>query len=86
LEKDLQSAGQSMSYDGAARARSLVSVRNNPLAETSSDSSSNGEQIAAPEALLTQWPLLPNGAPDFARMNSDERRAYDRFRLSQRFG
>src|ERR1043166_3434597 len=35
LEKDLQSAGQSMSYDGAARARSLVSVRNNPLAETS---------------------------------------------------
>jgi hypothetical protein len=86
LEKDLQSAGQSMSYDDAARGRSLVSVRNNPLAETSSDSSSNGEQIAAPEALLTQWPLLPNGAPDFARMNSDERRAYDRFRLSQKFG
>ncbi len=39
--------------------------------------------VARPQA---NWPVLPSGAPDFSKMNSQERRAYDLHRLTHRFG
>lgn len=40
---------------------------------------------AKPEPSPT-WPVLGNGAPDFERMSSEQRRAYDRHRLTRKFG
>jgi hypothetical protein len=34
----------------------------------------------------TDWPKFQNGAPDFERMNSTQRSAYDRHRLTRKFG
>ena len=84
LEDDLKLTDTSMSYDGAAVRRATVEVRNNPLAgsttvtardATSGSTGSNGD-----------WPRLPGGQPDFARMNSAQRQAYDRDRLRRKFG
>jgi hypothetical protein len=36
-------------------------------------------------ATKTDWPKQANGAPDFARMNSSERLAYDQLRLGRRY-
>jgi hypothetical protein len=67
LEQDLVLTDQTMAYDGAARARSTVSIHTNPASSPA-------------------WPVLQNGAPDFGRMNSEQRRAYDRHRLTRKFG
>ena len=68
LAEDLQPTDQTMSYDGSARKRSTVELRNNPLAETAPATGPN-------------WPKRADGQPDFDRMTSDQRLAYDRARL-----
>lgn len=85
LEQDLQLTDQAMSYDGSGARRSTVEVKNNPLAKpvastekVSSTSSTNGE--------ATDWPKRDNGAPDFDKMTSVQRRAYDADRLKRKFG
>jgi hypothetical protein len=75
LEKDLELTDQSMSYDGSATRRATAEVRNNPLAGASSETAGRAE-----------WPKLSNGKPDFAKMNSAQRRAYDEARLKRVFG
>ena len=82
LEKDLQLTDQAMSYGGGG-GRSSVPIQNNPLAQRSPESPPSS--VARP-ASATSWPTLPNGAPDFARMDSAQRTAYDEQRLKQRFG
>lgn len=91
LEKDLELTDQSMSYDStSSRERTKVTV---------AVKHSNGEPKAsaplpaptssakpAPASNGSGWPVLPSGAPDFARMNSVERRAYDNHRLTRKFG
>jgi hypothetical protein len=67
LEQDLVLTDHTMAYDGAARARSTVSIQTNPASSTT-------------------WPVLRNGAPDFEQMTSEQRRAYDRHRLTRKFG
>ncbi len=75
LEKDLELTDQAMSYDGAGAARSSVSIRNNPVA------------AAAPKpAGTTAWPTAAGGRPDFDKMTPDQRRSYDRDRLTRKFG
>jgi hypothetical protein len=69
LEEDLQVTDQAMSYDSSGAKRSRVEVRNNPLAKPAH---------AAP---ATAWPKLADGKPDFERMTSAQRLAYDRARL-----
>ena len=32
------------------------------------------------------WPKLPDGRPDFSKMNSADRQAYDAWRLKRTFG
>ena len=66
LDQDLKLTDQTMSYDGSAARRAAVEVRNNPLAEKKSEGT---------------WPKLANGAPDFSKMNSAQRLAYDQIRL-----
>jgi hypothetical protein len=83
LEKDLELTDQTMSYDGSASRRSTVTLAPGAAQLTS-------ESRSAPPAALTShngtWPKLSNGRPDFERMNQEERRAYDRHRLTQKFG
>jgi hypothetical protein len=84
LEKDLELTDQSMSYDGSSRARSSVNIRNNPLATVSASNTNTAQPLKEPSN--REWPVLSDGAPDFNKMDSQQRRAYDQYRLSQRFG
>jgi hypothetical protein len=70
LEADLQKTDQAMSYNGSTMKGTKVEVRNNPLAKASST-------FADKEAVPRDWPKRDNGAPDFERMTSAQRLAYD---------
>jgi hypothetical protein len=86
LEKDLELTDQSMSYDGQAR-RTTATITNNPLA--ASNAINPAHPAAAPADATpgsVPWPTRENGAPDFAKMNSAQRVAYDSARLTKRFG
>ncbi len=74
LDEDLQITDQAMSYGGSAGRRAAVEIRNNPLAKT-------GREPLQKATAVAGWPLLANGAPDFERMNSAQRLAYDQARL-----
>ncbi len=76
LEQDLQPTGQAMSYSGGG-SRATVAIHANPLSKSSS---------RVPESAGANWPVLGNGSPDFDRMNAIQRRAYDKFRLTRKFG
>ena len=80
IEADLQITDQSMSYAGSAARRATVEIRNNPLAKVSASGSGNGS------AKGEDWPRLSNGSPDFDRMSSGQRQAYDAARLKRIFG
>ncbi len=92
LADDLQLTDQSMAYDGSAARRGTVEVRGNPLAAAAATPSAaapppvtaGSKPGAEPEG--EAWPVLPTGKPDFGRMTSDQRRAYDSARLSRKFG
>ena len=82
LEKDLELTDQAMSYDGSAARRSTVEVRNNPLANPVPNSATR----PSPETTNgPAWPVRPNGAPDFEKMDGIQRRAYDQHRLGLKF-
>jgi hypothetical protein len=72
LEEDLQVTDQSMSYDGSATKRATAEIRNNPLAKN---------KTASPQTANANWPKRADGRPDFDRMTSEQRLAYDRVRL-----
>src|SRR5437588_9103294 len=81
LEKDLELTEPGMSYESRSSGRSSVPIRNNPLAQSSNPNSA----LRTPQSNLVTWPLLPNGVPDFNKMNATQRRAYDQHRLAVRF-
>jgi hypothetical protein len=67
--------------EGAAQAGGeRVSAR---TGEGKSMVSSDGKAPASPAA---SWPVRADGSPDFANMNSAQRRAYDQGRLTRKFG
>jgi hypothetical protein len=84
LEKDLELTDQAMSYDAAPRGGSIVSFRSNPLAR--STELKPQAQTTSPSSEKHSWPVLPDGSPDFGRMDSHQRRDYDRHRLTHKFG
>ena len=87
LEKDLELTDTTMSYDGSAARRAVVTVQNNPLAKTAAEASTAGTGVAAhAQEPATGWPTLPDGSADFAAMTSAHRRAYDQWRLTRKFG
>lgn len=71
LADDLQLTGQSMNYAGTVPASDGRS--GSARSEMSRPASSTGT--------ATDWPRQADGSPDFARMNSQQRFAYDRARL-----
>jgi hypothetical protein len=83
LEKDLALTDQSMSYQGNS-SRATVPIRDNPLAHPSSNPAAAAPGPAQPTS--GDWPCLASGRPDFEKMNSLQRRAYDLARLSKKFG
>jgi len=95
LEQDLELTDPAMSY-GSSAARTRVPLAQPPpqppapfsQPRPATPASTTDPQPAAANrsSSLPAWPLLPNGRPDFARMTSDERRAYDAHRLRRQFG
>jgi len=102
LDKDLELTDQTMSYDGSATKRSTVVVQGNPLhqRQTSSETptvnrahqsghaplsvvDSDGKAPAPPGG---GWPVRADGSPDFANMNAAQRLAYDKGRLTRKYG
>ncbi len=93
LTDDLKLTDQAMSYDGNSARRATVEVRANPLVPSNRPQdklipvrASEERRAAASEPGEVGWPVLPDGAPDFSRMNSEQRRAYDVCRLTRKFG
>jgi hypothetical protein len=81
LEKDLELADQSMSYEGNRTRRTTIEVRSNPVAATNPPPA----PVTA-NSISGDWPKLANGAPDFSKMNPLQRLAYDQLRLRKKFG
>lgn len=91
LEEDLKLTDQTMSYDGSPNRRATVEVRKNPLAgkqeaaESSNEAGSRSPITHHPSPAL-DWPRRADGKPNFDKMNSAQRGAYDDARLKRRFG
>ena len=78
LEKDLEATDQATSYEATGRRPAGATLRANPLGRARS-----GSAAVAPDSA---WPRHENGSPDFSRMDSAQRRAYDRWRLTGKYG
>lgn len=76
LADDLKITDQAMSYDGSAARRATAEIRNNPLAAAKTSAAANAAGNNS-----VGWPKRADGSPDFERMNSEQRLAYDRARL-----
>jgi hypothetical protein len=100
LDKDLELTDQAVSYGGDRAARSTVNLspwRESPPPGTAVAAPPNegrGDVLADDTARgklntgvieSTAWPILPNGAPNFEKMDSSQRRAYHQSRLAQKF-
>jgi hypothetical protein len=90
LEKDLQLTDQRMS-DGRGRSTAPVTVPPRPAAEKPSVAGAACGCPRAPSGApapppAAPWPTKADGSPDFARMTSTQRLAYDQARLTKRFG
>ncbi len=86
LDEDLKLTDQAMSYDGSATKRATVEVRNNPLANGRAASAGEKSQSLLTSAATNDWPKLADGKPDFDKMTSQHRRAFDVARLNRKFG
>jgi hypothetical protein len=88
LEQDLQLTDQAMSYGASTTTR--VHVPANPLphppAPSPAASTPPTPASASAEHPTNSWPTHPDGSPDFARMTSTQRAAFDTARLKRRFG
>jgi hypothetical protein len=91
LEKDLELTDQAMSYDGSAVRRATVTLANNPLVQPKPAPAqvpprTTSPAVAAKGSDNGDWPKRADGSPDFEKMNSRERGAYDGWRLKRKFG
>ena len=91
LEDDLKLTDQSMSYGGVPDKRSTVTVHGNAIApekhgKARTEGNGSPAPAVAPSDETANWPQRPDGSPDFGRMNSAQRLAYDRRRLTRMFG
>jgi hypothetical protein len=101
LEKDLELTDQAMSYDGAATSRSVSRPATpgspRPADAKAARSESPGPACGTPSPVsipqpstlnpqLHLWPVLANGAPNFEKMDTAQRRAYHLHRLTKKFG
>src|SRR5205814_1726966 len=87
LEKDLELTDQAMSYDGGAGRRAAVSVPNQIVPRSATTTSREGGQsLLTSTSTKLDWPKLADGSPDFGKMDSAQRGAYDQWRLTRKFG
>src|SRR6266496_2704429 len=91
LEDDLKLTDASMSYEGAANRRSTVTVTNNLMKRTglARETTIGTHRVDFPgpdNVVAGDWPKRSDGSPDFGSMNSSQRCAYDKWRLSRKFG
>jgi hypothetical protein len=91
LEEDLTLTDQSMSYEGATNPRPTVAVHDNAIATEKPGkdrAEGNGARVVSTPAgeKVADWPQRADGSPDFVRMNSVQRLAYDQWRLTRMFG
>lgn len=92
LEKDLELTDRSMSYDGTVAKRSTITMPSIPSVggKPSSDQPEKDRAIrAAPTQMTSEtgaWPVRPDGAPDFDKMDAAQRQAYHKDRLTRKFG
>jgi hypothetical protein len=75
-----------MSYDGSATRRATVEVRGTFPAAAKPARHEDGGKPPNTTAGQSDWPKRPDGSPDFAGMTSAQRLAYDKGRLTQKFG
>lgn len=85
LADDMKTMDQSMSYDGSATRRATAEIRDNPLAANKSKTATPETAVVKNEG-ATSWPKTSSGSPDFDKMTSAQRHAYDVDRLAKRFG
>lgn len=89
LDDDLKLTDQAMSYDGSAARRATAVIQSNPLAARQASAAAPGAPQSASSSTAAAngaWPVRADGSPDFARMDSVQRQAYDQARLTRRFG
>ncbi len=87
LDKDLELTDQAMSYDSTSARRTSVPVVQGAEAARSAAPQTTGTATASTGAALDgNWPKQADGSPDFGKMNSAERSAYDQWRLTRKFG
>ncbi|MDB4778965.1 hypothetical protein OAG74_02895 [Verrucomicrobia bacterium] len=89
LDRDMQLTEQAMSYDETQKSKSTVVVKSSIKtgSKDSADASQKSKETSALKSNKTfDWPVKADGKPDFAAMESAERRAYDRVRLKRTFG
>ncbi len=76
LDEDLTSTDPAMRYEGNAARRATVEIQSSPLAKAGPPTKSGQSETNS-----KNWPRRADGSPDFERMNSAQRLAYDRARL-----
>ena len=89
LDRDMQLTEQAMSYDETQKSKSTVVMKSSIKtgSKDSADASQKSKESSALGSNKTfDWPVKVDGKPDFAAMESAERRAYDRVRLKRTFG
>jgi len=89
LDRDMQLTEQAMSYDETQKSKSTVVVKSSIKtgSKDSADAYKKSKETSAQGSNKTfDWPVKADGKPDFAAMDSAERRAYDRVRLKRTFG
>jgi hypothetical protein len=89
LDRDMQITEQAMSYDETQKSKSTVVVKSSikTRSKDSADAPQKSKETSALGSNKTfDWPVKADGKPDFAAMESAERRAYDRVRLKRTFG
>ena len=88
---DLKLTDQAMSYEGVPDQRSTVTLHDNAIApgkpgKTRAEANGAPALSAPASDEAADWPQRADGSPDFGRMNSAQRLAYDRWRLTRMFG
>jgi hypothetical protein len=88
LDRDMQITEQAMSYDESRKSKSTVVLAGDTSSsDTPLPHSEKTQKTAISEkSQNAAWPVKEGGKPDFASMNSAQRRAYDRARLKRAFG
>ena len=91
LEKDLELTDEAMSYESSGAKPATVTFRGNPLvdARSATVAAQNGSRSSAPVSANkdgNNWPRRQDGSPDFGKMNSAQRGAYDLSRLTRKYG